>query len=138
MSRGKQIAWLRNLSNYADMAKVMGEYNDDKDYVGPEGSWKTRIIPRKAYGVDINVAAYVHDYYYALGGSSEDRFKADAVFLADMMRQVELCLQRWYQMPRRHFARLRFLKYFEAVRRYGSGLFPEKEVGEGHGFSYIG
>lgn len=127
MSRGRQIRWLKNLSNYDAMAAVIGEYDDTKDYVGPEGNWKTRIIPRRAYGVDINVAAWIHDYKYAVGGTPEDRFAADAVFLADMMKQVELCLDGWYRMPRRHLARLRFLKYFEMVRRYGGDLFPERK-----------
>ncbi len=129
MSRGRQIQWLKNLPNYDEMAALMGEYDDKKDYVGPEDSWKSRIIPRHAYGVDLNVAAYIHDYYYALGGSSEDRFKADAMFLADMMKQVELCLDGWYRAPLRHLARVRCLKYFEMVRKYGSGLFPKTNQG---------
>jgi len=124
MSRGRQIQWLKNLGNYEEMAIVMGEYDDKKDYVGPENNWKSRIIPRRAYGVDLNVAAYVHDFKYALGGNAHDRFSADAIFLSDMMKQVELCLDNWYRTPQRHLARVRALKYFEMVRRYGAGLFP--------------
>ena len=128
MSNQRQIEWLEALPSYPEMAKKLGPYVDSKDYVGATGDWKSRFIPRKFYGVDVNVAAYVHDYYYSFPeGNEDDRFKADAGFLADMMKQIELTPDKWWcygvNWLRRHNARLRAIKYFEAVRYKGKESF---------------
>jgi len=125
-----QIRWLKALSEYNDMAFSIGRYDDKIDYVGKTNDWKSRFIPRKFYGVDINVCAYIHDYYYGVGGNATDRFKADAMFLADIMKQIELKPDNkfygtnWY---RKHLARLRAVKYFEAVRTFGGKAFTFTE-----------
>lgn len=117
-----QRNWLKSLPEYPKISKNMGHYDDSKDYVGAENDWKSEYIPRRFYGVDINIAAYIHDYYYSIGGDSEARFKADAIFLADIMKQIELTPNNifygtnWY---RKHLARLRGIKYFETVRWLG-------------------
>jgi len=113
--------WLRSLPNYPAMAKRMGEYRDYRKYVGATDDWKSKLIPRSFYGVDINVCAYIHDYYYTIGGDQEDRFKADAIFLADMMRMIEMSEDSWWIMNwyRVHLARNMALNYFEVVRSQG-------------------
>ena len=64
----KQEQWLRSMSDYSKMVEAIGEeYDDEKDYVGPEDSWKTKLIPRTIMLIDINVCAYIHDYWYFLG-----------------------------------------------------------------------
>lgn len=121
-----QRNWLHSLPEYSKM----GKYNDSIDYVGATGDWKSKFIPRKFYGIDINVCAFIHDFNYREGGSLTDRFKADAMFLADMMKQIELTPDNrfygtnWY---RKHLARLRAIKYFEAVRAFGGKAFNFKE-----------
>lgn len=123
----QQIAWLKSLPEYQNMVKVLGEYDDSIDYVGAVGDWKSEFIPRSLWLIDINICAYIHDYWYYIGGSITDRFKADAMFLADMLRWIEQTPDRWYiygfNWGRRGMARRRALKYFEAVRLAGDKAF---------------
>lgn len=126
-----QQIWVTSLPDYPQMEKVMGPYDPSKDYLGPGGQEPTalsRVIPRTIYGIDMSPAAYVHDYDYTIGGDDADRFKADARFLVNMMKQIELVAPKWYQYPWRHLARLRAVKYFEAVRGHGGSLFHPKRV----------
>ena len=124
-----QKIWVQSLPDYPKMIKILGPYDPEKDYVGPGGQEATaisRVIPRTAYGIDLSPAAYVHDVDYKVGGDEADRFKADARFLVNMMKQIELVADKWYQYPWRHLARLRAVKYFEAVRGHGGSLFPPR------------
>jgi len=122
-----QIKWLKSLPEYQEMVDTLGEYDDSVDYVGADGDWKSRFIPRTLWGVDINVCAYIHDFWYYMGGGLTDRFKADGMFLVDMLRWIEAVEDRWYMYGfnwgRRGLARRRALKYFEAVRSHGEGAF---------------
>jgi hypothetical protein len=105
MSSDEALIWLHSLDYYHDMVEVMGDYDEQKDYVGPEGDWKAEIIPRTIWGIDINIAAYIHDYFYKKhkGEGEQKRFEIDAIFLADIMKIIELhgC---WFF--RRNLARL--------------------------------
>lgn len=128
MSNQAQIDWLKSLPSYTMMTFKLGRYNDNVKYVGATGDWKSKIIPRSFYGVDVNVCAFIHDYHYSFPeGNEEDRFNADAGFLANMMRQIELTPDKWWcygaNWLRRHNARLRAVKYFEAVRYAGKKSF---------------
>ena len=122
-----QIEWLKSLPEYQEMVDALGEYDDSVDYVGAEGDWKSKFIPRTLWCIDINVCAYIHDFWYYMGGTATDRFKADAIFLGDMLRWIEKTPDRWYMYGvnwgRRGLARRRALKYFEAVRSCGEASF---------------
>ncbi len=126
MSKKYQIKWLKGLPEYDQMAGLLGEYDDERDRCGAEGDWKSKFVPRIFYGIDINVAAYIHDYFYSVGGGATDRFKADAMFLGDLMKQIELVRsgRGWFWL--RHLARLRAIKYFEALRAFGDKAFNSK------------
>ncbi len=116
------IHWLHSLPNYDDMVAVMGDYDDARDYVGPGESWKTKIIPRTIWGIDINAAAYIHDYYYEKhkGEGEDKRLEIDCRFLVDIMRIIEMS-DCW--AFRRNLARLRAVKYYAAVREGGAEIF---------------
>ena len=124
MSSDETLIWLHSLDYYHDSVKLIGDYDEQKDYVGPEGDWKAKFIPRTIWGIDINAAAYIHDYFYTKyqGSGSQKRFEIDAMFLADMMKIIELedC---WY--IRRGLARMRAVKYFCVVREYGHKIFDK-------------
>ena len=124
MAQEEILEWLKKLPEYSKIVEVLGDYDHQKDYVGPEGSWKSKIIPRTLWGVDINVCAYIHDYWYAVdkGKSEQRRFEIDGMFLADMMQVIEMsgC---W--SFRRNLARIRAAKYFAAVRELGKSIFND-------------
>ena len=136
-------AWLLSLPHYlSEVIEIMKPYDDEKDYVGAEDDWKSALIPRRFYSVDINPCAYLHDYGYRKGGDDEDRFRVDAVFLADMMKVIELSEDTWPMMNwyRRHLARNMALDYFEAVRTFGKAHWnyvERKEVKEEIGMEKI-
>jgi len=112
--------WLESLPFYDDLVAVMGEYDESKDYVGAEGDWKSKFIPRTIWGIDVNMAAYIHDYWYNKGGGNQQRFQADCMFLVDMMRLIEMS-GSW--RITRFMARNRAVKYFGAVRENGKASF---------------
>ena len=117
------LEWLRNLPEYEDMVRTLGPYDPNKDYVGAEGDWKSKHIPREILGVDVNVCAYIHDYWYLIGGDKTDKFKADAMFFVDMVRLLEAEDFWWLKRMR---SLLRALTYFYAVRQWGDGAFNWK------------
>ena len=120
----KQEQWLRSLPYYDKMVELNDEYDDEVDYVGPENSWKCKLIPRTIMLIDINVCAYIHDFWYDLGGDENDRIKADAVFLADMLRWIEETKMFWaIGWYIRKLARKRALMYYSAVRTLGKDNF---------------
>ena len=126
MATQAQIDWLKGLSDYVEVAERIGEYTNDNNWVGPggkESGWFAKVVPQTAWGICLKPAAYLHDDDYGQGGNEADRFKADARFLANMMKQIEIVCPQWWQAPRRHLARVRALKYFEAVRAGGKKHF---------------
>jgi hypothetical protein len=118
--------WLNKFKDRGAMELAIGEYKSDYDYVGPE-DWRRKAIPRTIYGVDVNLAAYRHDYLYVKGGTQKDRFDADAAFLADMCQLIEAhdwgALKKWFKWLLRGLAFQRAMKYFLAVRAGGKDIF---------------
>ena len=101
-----------------DMVKLMKEYDHEYDYVGPEGMFR-KIVPRKIYGCDINVCAYVHDYYYVKNGTQKDRFNADATFLVDILLFVNEHDFGFFRFVKRNLAYRRAMTYYQTVREFG-------------------
>ena len=104
------------------MVAILGEYDDSKDYMGPGDSWKTKLVPRTLWGIDCNIASYIHDYWYFVGGSEEDRLRADRQFLFDIIYFIEDHKCKWPWGTRwihQKLARMRADKYYLAVKTFG-------------------
>ncbi len=123
--------WFKNLSQYKSLVDVIGAYNPELDYAGPENN-KTLsfFIPHTVYGIDCNMAFYQHDAQYEIGGTKKDRFDADGAMLITALFIVEKWPEPWYlwgsNWARKHLARVRLIKYFEAVRAGGKDSFKYK------------
>ena len=128
MTERELIEWFISLPAYADYQKAIGQYNHELRYAGPENS-KTLsfLIPETLYGINCNLAFYQHDALYAIGGGAEDRFNADIKMMATALKIIEKTPDRWYMYGfnwgRKHMARVRLIKYFEAVRAGGVSSF---------------
>ena len=99
--------------------------NPSVDYVGPEGSYWSNLIPQAPFGVDFRPDAWIHDNLYRIGGTEDDRERADLVFSSMMLQSIQdhkfprICpnwLGRWLA---RHAAG----GYYDAVRLGGGGCF---------------
>lgn len=54
---------------------------------GPDGSLFD-LVPDNFIGVDISLCCKIHDYLYGIGGSEEDKIKADKMFYQNLKRCV--------------------------------------------------
>ena len=132
MTNKELTEWFINLSIYPALSEAIGEYNPSLDYAGPENN-KTLsfFIPRTLYGINCNLAFYHHDGLYAIGGTKKDRFKADGAMLMTALFIIEKTPDRWFlwggNWARKHMARVRLIKYFEAVRSGGKSSFTFKK-----------
>jgi len=94
------------------------------DYVGPAGSSLSKIIPQEIYGCNVRPAAWVHDCLYEIGGTENDREKADLIFHALMLQLIEdRNWPKWHLGFGRFAARYRATSYYEAVRIGGGSCF---------------
>jgi len=125
----KQIfKWFSELPEYPDYVEAIGAYNKDLGYAGPEDNEiLSKLIPETAYGIDLNLCFYQHDALYEIGGDKYDRWLADGSMLLTALFIIENTPDRWFlyglNTIRRHLARLRMTKYFEAVRSQGKPHF---------------
>ncbi len=128
MTKDELHDWFINLSQYKKLVDAIGAYNPELDYAGPENN-KTlsRFIPHTVYGIDCNMAFYQHDAHYLIGGTKRDRFNRDGDMLITALFIVEHWPEPWYlygsNWARKHLARVRLIKYFEAVRAGGKSSF---------------
>jgi hypothetical protein len=125
----KQIEkWFVELPEYESYVMAIGHYNKDLGYAGPNNSKVLEyIIPETLYGINLNPAFYQHDANYSIGGNKKDRWEADVTMVATGLFIIENTPDRWYlwgvNTARRHMARNRLVKYFEAVRSQGHKSF---------------
>ena len=123
----KPAEYLRSLPEYKNWRDAIGDYNAKKDYSGAEKSWSKHIIPSTLWGINCNTAFYVHDAYYAIGGDKDARWLADCAMLIQCLWCIANTPDRWYlwgaNWGRKHLARNRAIKYFEAVRSHGHHSF---------------
>ncbi len=124
-----QIDWLKGLDHYQKMYKIKGAFDPNRDYTGPEGNWKAKFVPQTIWGIDIGVCSYIHDYEYAIGTTSTDRWNADATYHTNMKIQIDLMGKNGIH---RFLAGRRAWKYFWAVRKFGKEPFEKAFSG---GFS---
>ena len=81
--------------------------------------WKGSIVPDRILGVDISRACDIHDFDYWMGGTVDQRKRADLRFLVNMNRLIEERTSFW---SRRFFNPLRMWLaqlYYEDVRKHG-------------------
>ena len=101
-------------------------YHDKENYIGPEKwtsqhklRWLARFA-RYADGIDLNLAGWLHDGLYSLGGTEEDRERADEKFAKAMEWLIANAhggrIRKW-------LARIRASAYFEFVRLAGAVFF---------------
>lgn len=125
----KQIfKWFTELPDYDLYVEAIGEYNKDLGYAGPDDNkFLARIIPETAYGIDLNLAFYLHDAKCEIGGSEHDRWLGDGDMLLIALFIIDNTPDRWFlwgaNTVRRHLARVRMIKYYEAVRSHGKPHF---------------
>jgi hypothetical protein len=120
--------WFINLREYKDYVEAIGPYEPEDDYAGPRNNpLLSKLIPHTLYGIDLNIAFYQHDALYQIGYTKQARWQADITMLATGLFIIENTPNRWYltglNTARRHLARVRLIKYFEAVRFGGESSF---------------
>jgi hypothetical protein len=124
MTEKQILTWFTKLSEYKSYAEAIGDYNKDLCYAGPDDNeMLAALIPETAWGIDLNICFYQHDAKYSIGGGSHERWLADIAMLSTGLYIIEKWPNRWYltglNSIRRHLARIRLVKYFEAVRLLG-------------------
>ena len=123
----KPVEYLKSLPEYAKWRDAIGDYNASKDYSGAEKSWTKLIIPSTLYGINCNTAFYIHDALYEIGGGKKERWEADCAMLIHCLWCISNEPDRWFlyggNWMRKHLARNRSIKYFEAVRAGGHDSF---------------
>ena len=103
------------------------QYDDEKDYVGPaRNALINNMVDRFFWGVDINRAAYRHDYHYWVGGDDSYRRHADHTFLREMQDIIETKYPHRTTIKNalmRFLANRRAMQYWRAVRIGGRSSF---------------
>jgi hypothetical protein len=108
-----------------------GIYDDSVDYLGPEKLTKMKVLKpaaawaRFSHGFDFNLAGWLHDCLYRIGGDEAFRQWADNIF-REAMEFLLSC--PWYRIPAAMLARVRATGYFALVRFAGSTFFSYREV----------
>ena len=85
---------------------------------GCGAGWSAWIIPDKWFGLDFTMACHIHDAYYDIGKTNEDKVIADRIFYNNMLRVVESrpkCLQ--------FIGKRLALRYYQAVKEFGAVAF---------------
>lgn len=128
MTEKQILTWFTSLPEYKSYAEAIGDYNKDLAYAGPEDNdMLSKLIPETAYGIDLNICFYQHDASYQIGGGNKERWAADVAMLSTGLYIIEKTENKWYltgaNWLRKHLARIRLIKYFEAVRLLGYQFF---------------
>lgn len=117
---------LIKMPDYHLMCSALGPYTPLIDYVGADGDWKSKYIPRTMRGIDINICAYIHDWRYFQGGEESDRSLADTEFLVNMITTIIRQEDDWIwgtNSLRKWRAINRAYVYYKAVDEWGAQNF---------------
>jgi hypothetical protein len=124
--------WFLQHYDYLECVLAIGEYNPDIDYAGPTNSPElSKLIPNTLFGIDMNIAFYLHDALYEKGGDEGDRLMADCA----MDEVCKLCIEKyrpkWYMLwaysRQKRLALKAAEAYYQAVRAFGSSSFKYKK-----------
>lgn len=124
MTEKQILTWFTSLPEYKQYSEAIGDYNKELAYAGPDDNeMLAALIPETAYGIDLNICFFQHDALYQIGGGNKERWAADIAMLATGLYIIEKTDNKWYltgvNWLRKHLARIRLIKYFEAVRMLG-------------------
>lgn len=119
---------LVNSPQYHIYSALLGPYDSKKDYVGAEGDWKSKYIPKKLKisRVDVNPCAYIHDGDYLIGGCQECRAEADIKFHANMINAVSWSKPIWAwgtDWIRKEIGKIGADAYYFCVDKFGDDAF---------------
>lgn len=124
------ITYLKSIPEYPVYIVLIGDYDDDKEYAGPQNKSISKLIPRKLWGIDCNIAFYQHDALYEKGGSKKDRWTSDGTMLITILWCIENYPDKkliyGFNWLRKHLARELAIKYFEIVLLKGHEHFNFK------------
>lgn len=83
------------------------------------GGW---LVPDTLYGLSIEEACNIHDFDYHEGETWEDKKRADANFLSNMLIIINSKTGFFHKLlaPLR---RIRAMNYYNAVKEFGKGAF---------------
>ena len=77
------------------------------------------LVPDNFIGVDILECCRIHDFLYTVGGSEEDKIKADRMFRTNLIRSVFNDSNLIFRSTNLALARL----YYKAVCEFGHSSF---------------
>ena len=105
----------------------LATYDDAVNYIGPGKRGALKIL-RYTCGCDLNPAGWLHDCGYEFGGGEKEKEFWDDLFLAAMLKLIEL-----HQFPfgtawlLRRAARFRAIEYYNEVRECGDAFFIKRD-----------
>lgn len=86
--------------------------------------WKGAIVPDTIWGLDITECCNIHDWMYHYGMTDADKFRADVVFLLNMLFKIESGSSLLKALRR-----YRAMSYYTAVADLGKVIFVEGKTG---------
>ena len=119
---------LIRIPQYHIYCALMGPYNESVDYVGANGDWKSKFIPKrlKVSRVNVNPSAYIHDCDYMIGGCEECRNEADDRFHDNMIDACSTSGPIWMwgtDWVRKDIGKIGAYIYYKAVDKFGEDAF---------------
>ena len=110
-------------------------YNPKVDYIGPEAWTEIKALKpiadlaRRSWGIDLNMAGFVHDFLYSVGGDGAARLRADTAFLTMMNFLIEQQSSKVWGVGRiqRNLARAYADRLYSLVRENGTSFFRYDE-----------
>lgn len=86
--------------------------------------WKGSIVPDTIWGLSITEACWIHDWMYYYGVTAADKFRADIIFLLNMLHLISKG-SGFLKLPRRY----RATTYYSAVVDLGESAFLSGKEG---------
>ena len=107
--------------NFYNLEYPPGYKNSASALSGGCGSDKAWIdlVPDKIFGLDITEACKIHDYMYVIGGSRQDKIKADKLFY----RNLKTIVLNNHNLAMRKSWLATIKLYYIAVRDFGDSSF---------------
>lgn len=119
---------LKRIPQYHIYCSILGSYDAKKDYVGAQGDWKAKFIPKRLLisKVDFNPSAYIHDCEFFIGGCKECFDQANINFHYNMINACKMSKALWFpgtDWVRKEVGKLGADSYYFFVDRFGQDAF---------------